>query len=190
MPIFLNPTRDVKNFATISNRKTVYARRQDRVTFPRGICDELLLVHSSPRIAHADACMIIKWRLCGCISFTQRLGLQRETHMPLHGVFKAAMNGISVRGNGGFVYVKGDSCAYMFPDELVGQEDIKRKLSTLLSNSEANRMFFVAEVQDGKFNLKAYERTQVLADFRAEQANGTQRVDHGDAEQEARIQEL
>ena len=84
--------------------------------------------------------------------------------MPLHGVFKAAMNGIHTRGDGGFVYVKGDSCAYMFPDELVGQDQLRNVLSAILSTEAARRMFYVAEESDGELKMRAYERAQVLED--------------------------
>ena len=85
--------------------------------------------------------------------------------MPLHGVFKAAINGIHTRGDGGFVYVKGDSCAYMFPNELVGQDQIRDALSVLLSDENAQRMFYVAEEREGNLNVRAYERAQVLKDI-------------------------
>ena len=97
--------------------------------------------------------------------------------MPIHGVFKAAINGIHTRGDGGFVYVKGDSCAYIFPNELNGQDDVKKALGDLLADENAGRMFYVAEEHNGHLNLRAYERTQVLADVRAEQSDASNRIE-------------
>lgn len=84
--------------------------------------------------------------------------------MPLHGVFKAAMNGIHLRGDGGFVYVKGDSCAYMFPRELVGQDDLRDALEEALTNEHASRVFYVVEERDGQLHMLAYPRENVLRD--------------------------
>lgn len=114
-----------------------------------------------------------------CVSFPQHYSEQIHTHrhMPLHGVFKAAINGIHTRGDGGFVYVKGDSCAYMFPNEMNGQDEIKKSLTSLLSHPDAQRMFYVAEERDGNLNLRAYERTQVLADFQSERVDTSSRIE-------------
>ena len=75
------------------------------------------------------------------------------------------------------MYVKGDSCAYMFPNEMNGQDEIKKSLTSLLSHPDAQRMFYVAEERDGNLNLRAYERTQVLADFQSERVDTSSRIE-------------
>ena len=59
----------------------------------------------------------------------------------LHGVFKAALNGIHERGNGGFVYVKGDMCAYTFPREFRGSTQMTETMEELLADEKAARVF-------------------------------------------------
>lgn len=84
--------------------------------------------------------------------------------MPLHGVFKAALNGVHYRGAGGFVYVKGDECAYMFPHELTHQPDAAATLGELLQDEKATQVFYVAEERDDQLHLLAYPRERVLSD--------------------------
>lgn len=84
--------------------------------------------------------------------------------MPIHGIFKAALNGIHERGTGGFVYVKGDACRYMFPRELVGQQEMSGTLSDLLAEEKADHVFYVVEERDQSLHLLAYPRDRVLKD--------------------------
>ena len=86
----------------------------------------------------------------------------------LHGVFKAALNGIHERGDGGFVYVKGDECAYMFPRELKGQPQLCETLEEMLSDDNSSRVFYVVEERDGQLHLVAYPRNRVLSDMVSE----------------------
>ena len=83
----------------------------------------------------------------------------------VHGIFKAALNGIHARGNGGFVYVKGDECAYMFPRELKGQPELCETLEEMLADDAASRVFYVVEERDGQLHLGAYPRDSVLRDM-------------------------
>lgn len=82
--------------------------------------------------------------------------------MPVHGVFKAALNGVHERGTGGFVYVRGDSCAYLFPHELKGQDDLRDTLIDALADENAHRVFYVVEERDGRLHMLAYPREHVL----------------------------
>jgi hypothetical protein len=75
------------------------------------------------------------------------------------------MQGTLDRGNGGLVYVKGDECAYVFPNELNGGDEIKETLTELLENEHAARVFYVVEERDSKLHVLAYPRDQVLADM-------------------------
>lgn len=85
--------------------------------------------------------------------------------MPLHGVFRAALNGIHTRGDGGFVYVKGEECAYIFPSELKGHVDARTTLEEVLTDEKAKMVFYVLEERDGALHMLAYPRERVLADM-------------------------
>ena len=85
--------------------------------------------------------------------------------MPLHGIFKAALNGMHDRGDGGFVYVRGDECAYMFPRELKNQTEARETLEELLADEKAKRVFYVVEERDGRLHMLAYPRDRVLKDM-------------------------
>tara|TARA_B110001450_G_scaffold236951_1_gene242813 strand:- start:4440 stop:4778 length:339 start_codon:yes stop_codon:yes gene_type:complete len=82
--------------------------------------------------------------------------------MPLHGVFKAALNGLHERGDGGFVYVDGDECAYLFPSELKGHEEARESLEEMLTDEKARMVFYVLEKRDNNLHVLAYPREQVL----------------------------
>ena len=81
----------------------------------------------------------------------------------IHGVFKAALNGIHERGNGGFVFVKGDECAYMFPNEIESKsKDLASTLEDMLADEKAQRVFYVVEERDSNLHVLAYPRDAVL----------------------------
>ena len=84
--------------------------------------------------------------------------------MPVHGVFRAAIQGMHDRGDGGFVYVRGDECGYMFPRELRGQEEARRGLEELLEAPAASQVFYVVEERDGSLHVLAYPRERVYRD--------------------------
>lgn len=85
--------------------------------------------------------------------------------MPLHGVFRAALNGMHTRGDGGFVYVKGDECAYMFPSELKGHADVRETLEEILVDEKAKLVFYVLDERHGALHILAYPRDRVLSDM-------------------------
>ena len=85
--------------------------------------------------------------------------------MPLHGVFRAALNGMHARGDGGFVYVKGDECAYLFPSELRGHDDARETLGDMLTDEKAKMVIYVLEERDGQVHVLAYPRDRVLKDM-------------------------
>ena len=89
--------------------------------------------------------------------------------MPLHGVFKAALNGMHARGDGGFVYVKGDECAYLFPSELKGHDQVRETLEEMLQDEKAKLVFYVLEERDNALHVLAYPRERVLADVIADE---------------------
>jgi hypothetical protein len=85
--------------------------------------------------------------------------------MPLHGVFKAAINGVALHGEGGFVYVKGEECAYIFPSELKGHKEACDTLQNMLANRNALRVFYALEERDNALHILAYPRERVLSDI-------------------------
>ena len=103
----------------------------------------------------------------------------------VHGVFRAALNGTHERGAGGFVYVKGEECAYVFPHELKNQEELQTTLTELLEDTEkASCVFYVVEERDGKAHLMAYPRDRVLKEL-MEEVEAQKRE-----EQRARVSDL
>ena len=85
--------------------------------------------------------------------------------MGLHGVFNAALNGMHDRGDGGFVYVKGEECAYLFPSELNGHDQVRETLEEMLTDEKAKRVFYVLEERDNALHVLAYPRDRVLKDM-------------------------
>ena len=101
-----------------------------------------------------------------CIRFIECVpSLSTPTRMPLHGVFKAALNGMHERGDGGFVYIKGDECVYLFPSELKGHAEAKESLEEMLADEKAKMVFYVLEERDNALHVLAYERKRVLKDM-------------------------
>ena len=88
--------------------------------------------------------------------------------MPLHGVYKGIINGLHTRGDGGFLYVKGDECAYMFPHELKNQNDTRKGIESLLQEDESCSKFYVLEERDGHAHIMAYERSTVREEVEKE----------------------
>lgn len=76
----------------------------------------------------------------------------------LHGVFKALLNGVHERGDGGVLYVKDEQCAYRFPREFT-DETFRGQLETLLDDTPDN--FFVVEERDRALHVLAYPRSHV-----------------------------
>lgn len=84
--------------------------------------------------------------------------------MPLHGVYRAALNGVHARGDGGFVFVRGDECTYMFPSELTGHATASDSLAELLEAEAGKSVFYVVEERDAQLHVLAYPRDRVLRD--------------------------
>jgi hypothetical protein len=85
--------------------------------------------------------------------------------MPLHGVFKAALNGMHVRGDGGFVYVKNEECVYLFPAELKGHEQARETLQEMMEDEKSKQVFYVLEERDNALHVLAYPRQRVMKDM-------------------------
>ena len=81
----------------------------------------------------------------------------------LHGVFKAIINGVNERGEGGVLFVKGDGCAYRFVSEFKNDE-FRGALTTVIENDE-DRHFFVVEERDKQLHVLAYPKTRVWCDL-------------------------
>jgi hypothetical protein len=80
----------------------------------------------------------------------------------LHGVFKALLNGVHARGEGGVLYVRGGECAYRFAHEFA-DAGFRGSLETVLEE-DARRHFFVVEERDGQLHVLAYPKERVWAD--------------------------
>lgn len=79
----------------------------------------------------------------------------------LHGVFRAILQGVHTRGEGGVLYVKGDGCAYRFPREFP-DDAFRGSLETILEDDEGAH-FFVVEERDGQLHVLAYPRAHVAS---------------------------
>lgn len=88
----------------------------------------------------------------------------------MSGIFRHIVYGASTRGSGGFLYVKGDECAYMFPHELQRQHDMQTVLEEMLQNDAENDSYIVVEERDGKLHMLAYEKARVLQEVLKEHA--------------------
>ena len=85
----------------------------------------------------------------------------------MHGVYKGLINGVHQRGEGGFLFVRGDEQAYMFPREL-DQADLREGLETILCDEAAQDVFYVVEERDGHAHVLAYPRTVVRSELELE----------------------
>ena len=84
----------------------------------------------------------------------------------MHGVYKAFINGIQdeKKGEGGVVYIKGDSCVYMMPHELTCQKMCKAVESFIANDVDKKFLFTLREV-DGVVQLHTVSRKVVLQDL-------------------------
>jgi hypothetical protein len=83
--------------------------------------------------------------------------------MVLHGIYKAIINGIHERGEGGFLYVCDDKAAYIFPHELKNQDDLRNGLQEILTDDASQYVYYVVEEKNGKGHVLAYPR-QIVRD--------------------------
>lgn len=81
----------------------------------------------------------------------------------LHGVFKALINGVQVRGEGGVLFVKGDECVYCFPSDFENTV-FRGQLSDTLSDAGSEN-FFVVEERDATFHVLAYPKARVWGEL-------------------------
>ena len=81
--------------------------------------------------------------------------------MVLHGIYKGILNGLHERGEGGFLYVRNDEAAYLFPHELKNQKDLQDGLQEMLEGDAARHVFYVVEETAGKCHVLAYPREVV-----------------------------
>ena len=77
----------------------------------------------------------------------------------VHGVFRAILQGVHTRGDGGVLFVKGDGCAYRFPHEFT-DAGFRGSLEGILEEDEGAH-FFVVEERDGQLHVLAYPRAHV-----------------------------
>lgn len=88
------------------------------------------------------------------------------------GVFRGIANGVEQRGDGGFLFVRGDHCAYMFLHELGNLEAAQREhLEELLHGEAARKVFYVLEEKDANLHVLAYPKEVVFQQL-ADDARG------------------
>ena len=85
----------------------------------------------------------------------------------MHGVFTALINGVHEKGEGGVLWVRGDTCKYCFPKEFTNKEFVSG-LELMLSRPHATSHFFVVTQKEDKMDVMAYPRTRVYEECREE----------------------
>lgn len=90
------------------------------------------------------------------------------------GVFRAIVNGVEQRGDDGFLYVKGESCAYMKLGELENM-DFKAALTEIISNDDGEH-FFVATETSGQVDIMAYKKERVYENVKQDELSKLQRM--------------
>lgn len=79
------------------------------------------------------------------------------------GVYRAALNGLEERGEGGVVYMRGDECGYVFPDE-VSRADVAEGLRGLLADEQSRTLFYLLVERDGRVDVHAFRRDQAIVE--------------------------
>lgn len=79
------------------------------------------------------------------------------------GVYRAALNGLEERGEGGVVYMRGDECGYVLPDE-VSRADVAEGLRGLLADEQSKTLFYLLVERDGRVDVHAFRRDQAIAE--------------------------
>lgn len=77
----------------------------------------------------------------------------------LQNISKAILNGRHLRGDGGVLYVKGDSCAYRFPSEFT-DAGFRGALEDILEEDGQDH-FFIVEEKEGRLHVRACEKSRV-----------------------------
>ena len=80
-----------------------------------------------------------------------------------HGAYRAILQGVHTRGEGGVLFVKGEECAYRFPREFP-DEAFRGSLETILEEDDGAH-FFIVEERDGCLHLRACPRTHVAEEL-------------------------
>ena len=81
---------------------------------------------------------------------------------PNNQIFKAILNGVHLRGDGGVLFVKDDMCAYMLIDEFK-DEKIRAMLHDLFSEDD-DQNFFVLVHKGDSLDVLAYEKHRVCVE--------------------------
>lgn len=85
----------------------------------------------------------------------------------MHGVFTALVNGFHDKGEGGVLWVKGDTCTYCFPEDF-GNEKFADGLKMLLRDPHSQSIFLVVNQHDHSMEVVAYLRKRVYDEWREE----------------------
>ena len=102
----------------------------------------------------------------------------------MHGVFTALINGLHEKGEGGVLWVRGETCAYCFPDDF-GNDEFASGLKMMLSKPQSRTLFLVVNETDGRLDVVGYPRARVYEEYEEELRRagiGESRGDGGDGE--------
>ena len=102
------------------------------------------------------------------------------------GIYRAILKGNHERGTGGILYVRGELCAYRFPNEFPDPKVCER-LEEVLAEDNDQHFYVLEDKSDGQLHLLAYPRDVVrnsVANALAQQEQQEQRE-----QQEAIVEE-
>jgi len=76
------------------------------------------------------------------------------------GIYRAILKGNHERGTGGILYVRGELCAYRFPNEFPDPKVCER-LEEVLAEDNEQHFYVLEDKSDGQLHLLAYPRDVV-----------------------------
>lgn len=86
--------------------------------------------------------------------------MSNDGAISIHGIFAAIVKGRQDRGDDGILYVKGEMCAYLKPNEFP-DANMCAMAKQLLEMEQSAHVFWVMEERDGRGHVGAYPREKV-----------------------------
>ena len=80
-------------------------------------------------------------------------------------MFRAILNGVHERGGGGVLLVRGEECAYCFPEDF-GNDEFRYGLKKTLAMTAAQNFFFVVKQEQDAMHVLSYPRERVFREVR------------------------
>ena len=100
------------------------------------------------------------------------------------GIYRAILKGNHERGTGGILYVRGELCAYRFPNEFPDPKVCER-LEEVLAEDNEQHFYVLEDKSDGQLHLLAYPRDVV----RSCVANALAQQEQQEQQQEVIVEE-